>query len=114
MVTVNQMQRGVTTFIDREIAPHLSGFEKVVVGGGANLIVSKLPDVMSKLNENPMISALGIYDKESGKMDIDAVYNAVKPYISAEPFSIKIPVAEVTLKMGQGEIADLYRYIKEA
>ena len=47
-------------------------------------------------------------------MDIDAVYNAVKPYLSAEPFSIKIPIAEVTLKMGQGEIADLYRYIKEA
>lgn len=113
MVNINQVQRGVTEFIDREVIPHLSGFERIVVGGGAGLISSKLPAVMDNLMDNPMLSALSLYDKESKMVDIDAVYNAVKPYIGSEVFPVKIPVAGVTLKMGQNEIAKLYQYIKE-
>lgn len=113
MVTINQVQRGMTEFVDREIIPHLSGFERVVVGGGAGLISAKLPAVMDSLMDTPVVSALSLYDKAGQMVDIDAVYNAVKPYIGNEQFPVKIPVAGVTLKMGQAEIAKLYQYIKE-
>ncbi|MBP3697965.1 MAG: hypothetical protein J6J01_00580 [Oscillospiraceae bacterium] len=114
MVTVSQVQRGVTDFIDREIVPHLTGFEKIVVGGGGALIANKLPEVMDKLMDSPVVSALDLYDKNSHMVDIDAIYTAVKPYISTEPFAVKIPVAGVTLRMGPQEVSRLYNYIKEA
>lgn len=113
MVTMNQLQRGITEFIDREVIPHLSGFERIVVGGGAGLIAAKLPAVMDNLMSNPIVSALSIYDKSRGEVDIDAVYTAVKPYIGNEVFPVKIPIAGVTLKMSNVEIAKLVQYIKE-
>lgn len=114
MVTIAQMQRGVADFIDKEVVPHLSPFERIVVGGGAGLIAAKMPEVMESLNKHPVVAALHLYDKESRMVDIDSVYAAVEPYIGSEPFSVKIPVAGVTLKMGQREIRELYTCIKEA
>ena len=112
MVTTAQMQRGMVNFIDREVLPHLSGYEKLVVGAGTSLIATKLPNVMDNLSHHPVLAALDLY--KDGQVDIDAVYNAVKPYIGTEQISVKVPVVGITLRMGQREIADLYRYIKEA
>lgn len=110
MVTMNAVQQGVSRFMDREILPHLNGMEKVVVGGGANLFAAKLPQVLSNI---PMLSALSLYEAEHNMIDIDAVYNAVKPFVTAEAFSIKVPLVGVTLKLGQRELNELYNSIKE-
>lgn len=112
MVNVTQMQRGLVNFVDREIAPHLSGWEKVVIGGGASLIANKMPAVVETIAAYPIVSALDLY--RDGEVDIDAIYSAIKPYIGTEPFAVKIPVVGVTLKMGHREIADLVKFIKEA
>jgi hypothetical protein len=114
MVTIAQMQRGMTEFIDRELIPHLSGMERIVVGGGGTLIAAKLPEVLTKFSDHPLLSVFGLIDKEHGTMDIDAVYNAVKPYMGTESFPVKIPIVGVTLKMGHNEINQLLRYIKES
>lgn len=110
MVTMNAVQQGVARFMDREILPHLTGMEKVVVGGGATLIAAKLPQMLSTV---PMLSALSLYDAEQNMIDIEAVYSAVKPYLTAEAFTIKVPLVGVTMKLGQREINELYNYIKE-
>lgn len=114
MVSLSQVQRGVAAFLDREVVPQLTGFEKIVVGAGGGLIAAKLPELMNKLGDHPMLSILDVYHKDTGEVDIDSIYRAMEPYISAEPFSVKIPVVGITLKMGRQEIRDLYNYIKEA
>ena len=114
MVTIAQAQQGIAAFIEKEIVPQLTGFEKIVVGAGGALIANKLPEVTDKLMDSPVVSALDLYDKNSHMVDIDAIYTAVKPYISTEPFAVKIPVAGVTLRMGPQEVSRLYNYIKEA
>ena len=114
MVSLAQVQRGVAAFLDREVVPQLTGFEKIVVGAGGGLIAAKLPELMNKLGDHPMLSILDVYHKDTGEVDIDSIYRAMEPYISAEPFSVKIPVVGITLKMGRQEIRDLYNYIKEA
>lgn len=113
MVTISQVQQGVAKFVDAEVIPRLSTLEKLVVGSGAGLITAKLPDVLNKYTDNKIFSALGLYDPERGEIDIDALYNAAKPYISADPIPVKIPMVGITLKMTQREIDTLYRYIKE-
>lgn len=114
MVTIAKVQQGVAKFVDAEIIPRLSVVEKLVVGGGAGLITSKLPEVLGKYADNNIFSALALYDAEHGEIDIDALYNAVKPYIGPDPIPVKIPIAGITLKFTQREIDTLYKYIMEA
>lgn len=114
MVTLDQVQRGVAKFVDTEIVPRLSAVEKLVVGGGAGLITAKLPEVLSKYVDNKMFSALALYNPETGEIDIDALYNAVKPYISTDPIPVTIPLVNIRLKFTAREIDALYKYIKEA
>lgn len=114
MVTLEQAQRGLVKFVDAEIVPGLSALEKVVIGGGAGVIVSKLPVILERYADNGMVAALELYDRERGQIDLDAVYNAVKPYIGPDPIPVKIPAVGVTVKLTQREVDALYRYIKEA
>lgn len=114
MVTIAQVQQGVAKFVDVEIIPRLSTVEKLVVGGGAGLVTAKLPELMKQYSGNKFVSALGLYGAENGEIDLDAVYNAIKPYITADPIPVTIPYVGLKLKFTQREIDALYRYIKEA
>lgn len=111
MVTIDKVQRGLAAFIDREMIPALTGWDKILVGGGASLAVSKLPNLMAQY---PVLTALGIYDKENNQVDIDSLYQAVVPHIGTEALPAKIPMLNMTVKIGKPEIDALYRYIKEA
>lgn len=118
MVTLTQAQTGILRFVEKEIAPNLSMMEKIVVGGAINLVSGKLPTLIDKYADNKIFSVLKIYDKEQGKLDIEALYNAVKPYLGAEtiPVPVKVPVigVDLNLKFTQRDIDTLYKYIKEA
>lgn len=114
MVSIANAQTGIIRFVEREIAPSLSMLEKVVVGGVMNLISGKLPQMISKIADNKLFSALDIYDGE--KIDIDALYNAIKPYIGVDPIPvpIKVPVLGIDLNLvfSQREVETLYKYLK--
>lgn len=110
-MTMDKVQRGLTAFIDRELLPSLSGWDKVLVGGGASLAVAKLPGIAAQYL---ILGTLGIYDKTSNQVDIDALYQAVIPHIGAEALPLTIPVLGITMRVGRQEIDALYRYIKEA
>jgi hypothetical protein len=110
MVTMEKVQRGLAAFIDRELIPSLSGWDKVLVGGGAGLAVAKLPQMIAQY---PIVATLGVYDKENNQVDIDALYQAIVPYIGTEALPVKIPMLGITVKMGRQEIDTLYKYIKE-
>ena len=113
MIPLENVQAGIVKFIDREIAPSLSGWDKVLVAGAGGLLTAKLPNVISQYAENPMLKAMEIYDQEHGMVDVDALYNAAKPYIGTEPMPIKIPVVKMTMKVGKKELDTLYKYIQE-
>ena len=65
MVPMETVKTGLATFVDREIAPGLSGWDKVIVAGGLAVIIKRLPDLIAKY---PMLSALGVSETE---VDID-------------------------------------------
>lgn len=111
MVTIDKVQRGLTMFIDREMVPVLTGWDKVLIGGGAGLAVAKLPKILAQY---PVLSVLDIYDKENNLVDIDTLYQVIVPQIGTESLPAKIPVLNMTMKIGRNEIDALYRYIKEA
>ena len=114
MVTMDKVQSGLTAFVDREIAPSLSGWDKVIVSGGLALMSANLPNIISAYSAHPAVTALGVYDSQSNSIDIDAVYNAVCQYIGTERMPVSIPVVGLTVKIGRPEVDALYRYIKGA
>lgn len=114
MVTIDKVQSGVTAFVDREIVPGLSGWDKVIVAGGIALMISNLPNIIAQYSSNPAVAALGLYDKNTNQVNVDALYNAACPYIGTERLPVKIPIVGITVKIGKPELDSLYRYIKEA
>lgn len=110
---IEMMQSGLAKFIDREVVPSLSGWDKVLVGGGGGLLAAKLPQMIEKYAEHPMISALGVYDKDSGEVDVDALYQAAVPYLGTETLPIKIPLVGITIKVGRRELDSLCAYLRE-
>ena len=111
MIPMDKVQRGLAMFIDRELIPSLTGWDRILVGGGAGVAAVKLPKIIECY---PIISALDIYDRQSNQMDIDTLYQAVVPYLGNEVLPVRIPVLGITIKVGKQQIDALYHYIKEA
>lgn len=107
MVPMENVKAGLARFVDREIAPGLSGWDKVIVAGSLAVMIKNLPNVIAKY---PILATLGV--SETG-VDIDALYEAAIPYVNAK-MPIQIPVIGITLKIGKQELDSLYKYIKEA
>lgn len=113
MVKMEQIQTGLAKFIDRDIAPSLNGWDRVIVAGGGGLIAAKLPALLGTYANNPIFAALGVFDAENNEIDIDALYSAMKPYLGADAMPIKIPALNITMKIGRKELDNLMAYIKE-
>ena len=113
MVTISQIQRGFARFIDSDIAVAFDGWQKAIVAGAAGLLAANLPNTIKVYAASPVVAAMGVYDPNSGTVNIDALYNAFVPKLGNEKIPIAIPKIG-TIKMGQTEIDVLMRYIKEA
>ena len=113
MVTISQIQRGFVQFVDSEVAVAFTGWQKAVVAGAAGLLAANFPNLVNTYAAHPIVAALGVYDPQSGSVNIDALYNAFVPKIGQDKIPITIPKIG-TIKMGQPEIDALMRYIKEA
>lgn len=113
MASMENVQRGLVKFIDREIAPSLSGWDRVLVAGGCGILASRLPALAAQYAQKPVIAALGVYDEERGTIDVDTLYAAAKPYMGTEALPLKIPGLNITIKMGKKELDTLYAYIRE-
>ena len=113
MVTIQQVQKGFTRFIDNHLAGAFTGWQKAVVLGGATLIAASIPKIIESYADQPIISAVGIIDKNSGTIDVDALYNAFIPNLGSEKIPVTIPKIGV-IKLGKEEFDNILRYIKEA
>ena len=111
MVTMDKAQRGLAAFIDRELVPALTGWDKVIIGGGAGLIVARLPQLAAQY---PILATLGLYDRTTNQIDIDSLYQSVIPHIGSDALPVTIPIVNIKMKISRTEIDVLYRYIKEA
>ena len=113
MATVAQIQAGAARFIDSELIPAFSGWQKVLVGGGAGLLLKNLPNPLTALATNPMIAALGVYNPQNGTVDIDALASAFLPQMGTDALPVQIP-GGVTVRLSRADFEKLARYIKEA
>lgn len=112
MVSIENVQSGIAKFIDRDIAPSLTGWDRVLIAGAGGLLSANLPNILAQYADHPVVKALGVYDRENNAVDIDALYNAAKPYLG-EPIPLEIPMLKIKIKIGKKELDAIYAYIKE-
>ncbi|MBR5185633.1 MAG: hypothetical protein IKW19_04975, partial [Akkermansia sp.] len=75
MVTMQQIQRGLTRFVDNDWLVHYTDIKhKIGFGGLAVLYIEAMPQIVRQLVQNPMVSVLDI--EHDGQYDIDKLYNA--------------------------------------
>lgn len=113
MATIDQVQRGFTRFVDGHIASAFEGWQRAVVAGAAGLLAANFPKLVKTYAGHPVVAALGVYDPETGFIDIDSVYNAFVPQLGMDKVPVSIPKVG-TIKLGTEEFDALRRYIKEA
>lgn len=77
MATINQIQRGFIRFIDTDVSVAFEGWQRDVVVGGATLLAANFPWMAKAYGSHPVVAALGVYDKDSGTVDIDNLYKAI-------------------------------------
>ena len=113
MATIQQIQTGAARFIDKELLPSFTGWQKVLVGGGTGLLLKNLPNTLTALAQSPMVAALGVYNAQNGTVDIDALAAAFLPQMGTDALPINIP-GGLTVRLTRGDFEKLIRYIKEA
>lgn len=113
MATIQQIQSAAVRFVDQEIAPAFSGAEKILVSGGAALMIRNMGGIIQQYANHPFVAAAGVYNSSTGDVDIDALYESFAPKFGAEKIPVKVPYIG-TMKIGKEEIDKLYKYIKEA
>ncbi len=99
MIAKERVAAGALRYIDCEVCPHIPGFKAIALSG------------LAALRQRPAVAALDVMT-EDGMVDVDAIYSAFAPKITA-PVELPIPMIG-SISLDRAEIDKLYRYIKEA
>lgn len=91
-VSIDQLKKGVATYLDTELIPLIDdGFKRVMVGAAVSIAITKYASVIPALNENKFIKTLDIIDGENN-IDIETLYNAIQSKMTNDGFSVDVPV----------------------
>ena len=74
VVNVGQIERGIATYIDKEIMPKLpeNSVERVVLGFASARIIKRYSGKLIALKDTETDKLIGIFDKD-GNVDIDSM-----------------------------------------
>ena len=76
MISNEQFINGLMMFIENEVLPSTSGFNKISLGAAAALVQRKSAEIMENLKGNKIAKNLGIID-ENGMIDAESLINIV-------------------------------------
>lgn len=79
IVTLQQLQMGVTNYIETEIAAKATGFSKFAIYFVLPKISSKIVDIVNSYKDNPMTKD---FFADNGNVNLDEVYKSAKSAIS--------------------------------
>lgn len=102
METIQQVERGVAAFIDKDMAPLMPKAKGIAFAAFAPMVIK------TKIKEYaPLAQSLGLMQEEN--VDVDMLYRAFK-----EKAQGKWPIDLLGFKFAEADLDKLYRTIKEA
>lgn len=111
MVTIDQVERGIAAYLDRELMPILpdTGFQKVLIGTGIGLALRKYKGQLAELKDHPVVKMLGVFDK-NGNVDIDVVKEELGKQIPETGLKMELPMIG-GLTFHKADVDKLHSYI---
>lgn len=91
MISIDQIQRGASRFVDTELMPKLAGRDKWIVAGVVTLYIKRLPALIEKAKSSEAVKLLDVIG-EDNSIDLEAVYNSLKPAAAQTPVTVNIPM----------------------
>lgn len=117
MPNIGQVQRGLAAFIDAEIAPKLSGIQRIVITAGGGVIASKLPVLLANPAVGGIAGTLQLITAD-GEIDIETLYTQIKKAVQqtgSVTMDIPIPFsAPLSMTFRDADLDRLYQYIKQS
>lgn len=110
MYSYSQVADAISKFIDTEIIPTISGWQRWVVGGGAGLFLSNSSNVFNEMKTNEIVKMLGIID-ESDRINVDKIYRELKKQAHTTDINIDIPLVG-SVRLGEQDLDRLYNIIR--
>ena len=79
MVTINDIEAGISAFLDEELAGQFpeNSIQKALMGGAVALGIKRLGAKIQRLQSDPVIQFLEIFDAE-GNINLDEAYACIK------------------------------------
>jgi hypothetical protein len=103
-VNTQQIQLGVTNFIENEIAKKAVGFNKFAVYFAMPVINKKLTSYIDSFSSNPLTKE---FFDENKNVDLDAIYNMAKSAVQKSGQFVYFGIM-----FNENDIDRLYSYIK--
>ena len=111
MVSKNQIEAGLASYIDTEFMPHvhMQPMQQMLIGAGASILTKRIGTAIDNLKTNPVLTTLGIIDT-SGNVDIEILAEEIKAKMPQEGLHVPVPLlGEIILH--PADIDVLYRKI---
>jgi hypothetical protein len=111
MVTIEQVEKGVASYLDTELMPKLADnpLQKVLVRTAISLGIRKSGNIIRGVSENQFVKMLEIFDDDCN-IDIDILKEEVIKQIGPEGLSFEVPVVG-KMTFHKEDIEKLYKHI---
>ena len=113
MVSVSKVERGIATYLDREMMPKIDadGLQGFGTGIMMGLVVKRAGSIINGYKDNSIAQALGIFDKK-GNIDVDVLREVLKENISENGRKMTFPIVG-SFTFYKGDVDMLYSCIME-
>ena len=113
MVSVSKVEKGIATYLDREMMPKIDadGLQGFGTGVMMSLMVKRVGGIINSYKDNGVAQALGIFDKK-GHIDVDVLREVLKENISDNGRKMTFPIVG-SFTFYKGDVDMLYSCIME-
>lgn len=112
MVSLAQIQAGLTRYLDEEFVNKLTGWQKWVFGSFAGIALLRIDEIFNKLKQNDIVKMLNIID-DFDNIDIDILHREFSKQARKGAVTMSLPVVG-TVTLNGADVDKLYQYIMEA
>lgn len=116
MVSMNQIETGVSRWLDRELMPKLptggqyDGIKKAATVALALYAIKRGRAALDSLTQNSFLGTIGAVDRE-GNVDLEGFVEEMKKQVPENGLKVSVPmVGDMTFY--RGDLDDVMRYIK--
>ena len=116
MVSMNQIEAGVSHWLDRELMPKLptggayDGLKKAATVALALYAIKRGRAALDSLTQNSFLSTIGAVDRE-GNIDIEGLAEEMKTQMPEAGLKVSVPMVG-NMTFYRNDIDDMLRYIK--